>query len=452
MIHLVLLSGGSGTRLWPLSNSSRSKQFLKVLRDGEGNHVSMVQRVLGQIRNVNADIDVTIATCASQENSIRSQVEGSYALVLEPERRDTAPAIMLACANLALEQKADSNDTVVVMPIDTYADQSYYDGVVRLDEAVQGGFADLVLMGVEPTYPSEKYGYIVPTSPEGDLRRVERFTEKPDEETAEKLIAQGALWNCGVFAFRLGYLTELTAKYLEAGDFEGFRSRYTELPKNSFDYEVVEKADSIGVVSYAGGWKDLGTWNTLTEEMADRLSGRVVVDEATCSNVHVINETGLPMVVAGLKDAVVVATPDGILASGKEASKSIKAQVAEAAETRPMYEQRRWGEYRVIDSSVFPDGAKALTKELIVRDGRQLSYQRHAHRSEVWTVVSGTGEVVLDGLVRQVRAGSVVKIPPHTMHAGRALGSDLHVIEVQQGDVLVEEDIERFGDFWEQAE
>lgn len=448
MIHLVLLSGGSGTRLWPLSNSSRSKQFLKVLRDAEGNHVSMVQRVFGQIRNVDADLDVTIATCASQENSIRSQVEGDYALVLEPERRDTAPAIMLACANLALEQGAGAGDTVVVMPIDTYADQAYYDGVVKLDEAVQSGFADLVLLGVEPTYPSEKYGYIVPTSPEGDPRRVGRFTEKPDEAIAKKLIDQGALWNCGVFAFRLGYLTALTDKYLTSDTFEGFRSRYTELPKNSFDYEVVEQASSIGVVPYSGEWKDLGTWNTLTDEMADEMAGRVVMDEKTCENVHVINETGFPMVVAGLKDAVVVATPDGILATGKDASASIKAQVAAAAESRPMYEQRRWGEYRVIDSSVFPDGAKALTKELIVRDGKQLSYQRHARRSEVWTIVSGTGEVVLDGLVRQVRAGSVVEIPAYTMHAGRAVGRDLHIIEVQQGDVLVEEDIERFGNYW----
>ncbi len=448
MIHLILLSGGSGTRLWPLSNSSRSKQFLKVLRDEQGNHVSMVQRVFGQIRKVDADVDVTIATCASQENSISRQVEGDYALVLEPERRDTAPAIMLACANLALEQKADENDTVIVMPIDTYADQAYYDGIVKLDAAVQSGFAELVLLGVTPTYPSEKYGYIVPEMPEGDLRRVARFTEKPDKATARELIGRGALWNCGVFAFKLGYLTELAGKYLPLTNFDEFRSRYAELPKNSFDYEVVEKAKSIACVPYSGEWKDLGTWNTLTDEMAEETAGRVVVDAKTCENVHVINETGFPMVVAGLTDAVVVATPDGILVTGKEASANIKKQVAEAAESRPMYEQRRWGEYRVIDSSVFPDGAKALTKELIVRDGKQLSYQRHQHRSEVWTVVSGTGEVVLDGLVQQVRAGSVINIGKCQMHAGRAIGADLHIIEVQQGEILVEEDIERFGDFW----
>lgn len=449
MIHLVLLSGGSGTRLWPLSNSTRSKQFLKVLRDVDGNHVSMVQRVFGQIDAVDADVDITIATCSSQEDSIRRQVNGDYALVLEPERRDTAPAIMLACANLALEQGAGESDTVIVMPIDSYADQAYYDSVIRLDEAVQADFAELVLMGVEPTYPSGKYGYIVPAAGEGWPRHVERFTEKPDEDTAKALIAQGALWNCGVFAFKLGWLTGLTARYLSCDTFDEFRLRYAELPKNSFDYEVVEKASSIGAVSYAGEWKDLGTWNTLTDEMAEETSGRVVVDAKTCENVHVINETGFPMVVAGLSNAVVVATPDGILASGKEASANIKAEVNAVAESRPMYEQRSWGEYRVIDSSVYPDGSKALTKEVVVREGCQLELQRHDHRSEVWTVVSGNGEVVLDGLVQQVRPGSVVEIPAGMLHAARAIGGDMRVIEVQQGEILVEEDTELLGDFWE---
>lgn len=448
MIHLILLSGGSGTRLWPLSNSTRSKQFLKVLRDADGNHVSMVQRVFGQIDSVDADVDITIATCASQEGSIRRQVEGDYALVLEPERRDTAPAIMLACAHLAFEQGAGEGDTVIVMPIDSYADQAYYDSVVKLDEAVQADFAELVLMGVEPTYPSCKYGYIVPAAGEGWPRHVDRFTEKPDEGIARELISQGALWNCGVFAFRLGWLTGLTAKHLVCGTFDEFRSRYAELPKNSFDYEVVEKALSIGVVSYAGEWKDLGTWNTLTDEMAECTSGRVVVDSKTCENVHVINETGFPMVVAGISDSVVVATPDGILVSGKEASANIKAEVNAVAESRPMYEQRSWGEYRVMDSSVFPDGMKALTKELILLNGGQLEYQLHARRGEVWTVVSGSGEIVLDGVTQRVGTGSVVQIPALTMHSARALDGDLHVIEVQYGETLVKDDIVCFDDFW----
>lgn len=447
MIHLVLLSGGSGTRLWPLSNEARSKQFLKVLRDEAGNHVSMVQRVFSQIENIAGNIDITIATCEAQRSSIERQVEGNYALVLEPERRDTAAAIMLACAHLGMEQCASESDTVVVMPIDSYASQSYYDKILDLDDAVQSDLADLILLGVRPSCPTSKYGYIVPASNEGQVWPVERFVEKPSEITAKELINCGALWNCGVFAFRLGYLENVTRNYTSAASFECMFQRYGDLPKVSFDYEVVEKARSIAVVPYSGDWRDLGTWNTLCEEMAESYSGRVAVDEASCRNVHVVNETGLPMVVAGISDSVVVATPDGILVSGKDASASIKAQVEKAAESRPMYERRQWGEYRVLDMSVYPDGALALSKELVIENGRQISYQRHRHRSEVWTVVSGTGEVVLDGETVKVEPGSVISIKPMQMHSVRSTG-ELHIIEVQLGEALEESDIERFGNYW----
>ena len=178
MIHVVLLSGGSGSRLWPLSNSARSKQFLKVLRDENGEPISMVQRVFSQINSVDANLDVTIATSATQENSIRSQLEGDYNIVLEPERRDTAPAIMLACAYLDFECNDSLDDTVVVMPIDTFAEQEYYNRIVDIDSAVQTTGSDIVLLGVQPTGPSEKYGYIKPIqNSDGTLGF--SFTEKP---------------------------------------------------------------------------------------------------------------------------------------------------------------------------------------------------------------------------------------------------------------------------------
>lgn len=448
MIHLVLLSGGSGSRLWPLSNDARSKQFLKVLRDSNGNHVSMVQRVFSQIAAVDADADVTIATCASQQASIEMQVSDGYSLVLEPERRDTAPAVMLACAHLASVQGAGLDETVVAMPIDTFAEQGYYDRITDLDAAVRSGAADLVLLGVEPTYPSEKYGYIVPAVREGAAWSVGCFKEKPSEAEAAALIEQGALWNCGVFAFELGYALRALSERLGGAGYQEARDRYAELPKSSFDYEVVEKARSVAVVPYRGTWKDLGTWNTLSEEMADEHAGRAVVDEMTCHGTCVVNETGLPLVVSGVDDAVVVATSDGILVCSKERSAHLKPLVAEAAESRPMRERRRWGEYRVLDSSVYPDGARSLVKELVVEPGRQLSYQRHSRRSEVWTVVSGEGEVVLDGEVRRIRPGEVVEIAPGRMHAVRA-ESELRIVEVQLGDALIEEDIERFGEFWQ---
>lgn len=448
MIHVVLLSGGSGTRLWPLSNNSRSKQFLKVLRDGEGNHISMVQRVFRQIDSVDAEIDVTIATTSSQQFSIESQVCGDYSLVIEPERRDTAPAIMLACSYFASELNASEEDTVIVMPIDTYADQPYYDSILSLDSVVQNGTADLVLLGVEPTYPSEKYGYIVPKSCEGPIWPVSRFVEKPTESEALDLIGGGSLWNCGVFAFKLDFIMNITKSYLSETGYEHVLDKYSELPLNSFDYEVVESCERIAVVPYYGIWKDLGTWNTLSEEMADYVSGRVVGLEETCDNTHVINELGIPLVALGLKDAVVVATHDGILVSDKQQSSYMKPYVERIAVERPMYEQRRWGQYRVLDLTLLDDGKKTLTKELVVKEGKQLSYQMHEHRDEIWTIVSGTGQVVIDDEVQDVSRGSVIKIQAGQNHSCRAF-SELRVIEVQLGDMLEEEDIIRRSSFWE---
>lgn len=451
-INVVLLSGGSGSRLWPLSNGSRSKQFLKVLRNPEGAHESMVQRTVRLIREQVPSAALTIATSASQVDAIGLQLERPFSLSVEPERRDTAPAIMLACAHVAWEQGASPDSAVIVLPIDSYADPVYYANIGRMAQAVQSGAADLVLLGVEPTYPSEKYGYIVPVSRIADSSEdalpVARFTEKPQEDAARKLIAQGALWNCGVFAFRLGWLLELISRYSDATSYDELRQRYGALPKNSFDYEVVERADSVCVMPYAGAWKDLGTWNTLSEELAETTSGRVWLDEATTSNVHVVNETGMPMVVAGIADAVVAATPDGILVSGKEASAHIKGLVEEASAARPMYERRRWGEYRVLDEGDYADGSHTLTKELVLLPDHQLSYQRHHHRAEVWTIANGEGDVVLDGEVIHVQVGDSIHIAPMQMHACKAT-KELHIVEVQVGWPLIEEDIERFGNYWE---
>lgn len=330
-MHIVLLSGGSGSRLWPLSNGDRAKQFLKVLRDDKDNPESMVQRTYRKVRALVPEADVTVATCASQASWLADQVQGDYALAVEPERRDTAPAIMLACAHLAWEQGAEPADTVVVMPIDSFVDDAYYARLSDLGRAVQSDAAELVLLGVEPTYPSEKYGYIVPEGPAGCLRRVARFTEKPDAAAASELISRGALWNCGVFAFRLSHLMSVLSGYY-AGEpsYAALRAAYGTLPKNSFDYEVVERASSIAVVPYAGTWKDLGTWNTLTEEMSERSSGNAVLDEATCPGTYVVSELDVPVVVAGVHDAVVVATADGVLVCSKDESPRLKELVSKA--------------------------------------------------------------------------------------------------------------------------
>ena len=220
MATVVLLSGGSGTRLWPLSNEARSKQFLKVLRDKEGNSQSMVQRVVSQIRAATPKTEILVATSASQVSSIQAQVEGQYGIAVEPSRRDTAPAIMLAGSFLHSVRGLSDDEPVVVMPIDSYVEDSYFELVDTLVDAVRKNVSDIVLLGVKPTRPSESYGYIVPDprsfAEAGAAMRVASFKEKPSREDAERLISEGALWNCGVFAFRLGYIRAITARYTEA--------------------------------------------------------------------------------------------------------------------------------------------------------------------------------------------------------------------------------------------
>lgn len=414
--HLILLSGGSGSRLWPLSNSTRSKQFLKVLRNDDGEHVSMVQRVFSQISHVGGAFDITIATSEHQVTSLLSQVPGDYSLVAEPSRRDTAPAIMLACEHLALEQGASDDDVVVVMPIDTYAEQEYYDSISNLITAVEQGGYDLVLLGVEPTYPSEKYGYIIP-SPHHEADcigpvPVETFKEKPSENAAREFISAGALWNCGVFGFKLGYLRNITRRYLRADHFGDYVTGYDLLPKRSFDYEVVEQADRVAVIAYSGMWKDLGTWNTLTDEMADQSSGLVFLDAGTCNGVHVVNETTLPVVVAGLCDAVVAATPDGILVTGKEESAHIKDLVTLASRDEPMCSDGQWGSSVIVRPG--DKGARGIGSIEKVSISKFETYKGEACYSNRLVVLlcDGSGALEAQGLRVELEVGTSFVIDP----------------------------------------
>ena len=333
------------------------------------------------------------------------------------------------------------------MPCDPYTETEYFDVIADMVAAVERNEADMVLMGITPTYPSTKFGYVVPVAEDcgKSVLRVKRFTEKPDTKRAEELLAEGAFWNGGVFAFRLGYMVDILEKYIKADSFVELRNRYGELPKISFDYEVAEKAESVAVVPFNGKWKDLGTWNSLTEELSSTAIGNALLGEQA-ENTHVINELGIPVFCNGVKDIVVAGSPDGILVCGKECSENIKNYVDNLS-PRPMYEERRWGSYRVLDSTNYSDGYMSLTKVLHLKSGRYISYQIHEHRQEVWTVVDGEGIVVLDGVISNVSRGDVLTIKRGQKHAIKAV-TDLQIVEVQMGDSLVEEDIRRFDWEW----
>ena len=442
-MQLVLLSGGSGKRLWPLSNNARSKQFLPLLEKEDGTMESMVQRVVRQVREAHLTDDITLATNASQLDIIINQLGDSVSVVTEPERRDTFPAIALASGYLKLKKGCPDDEVVVIMPCDPFTEAGYFETIGRMVRCVEADVAELVLMGITPTYPSEKYGYVVPVTDnlmaEGSMA-VSKFTEKPNVERAKELLEMGALWNGGVFAFRLGYMMEIAQRYVKADSFEEMRSRYSEFPKISFDYEVAEKADSVAVLPYSGQWKDLGTWNTLTDELHHHIIGHAVMGPR-CTNTHVINELQYPIYVDGMEDTVIAASPDGIIVCRKKYTEDIKKAVDHLT-PRPMYEERRWGSYRVIDDTTYADGRHSLTKSLTINAGKNISYQVHRHRSEAWTIVEGEGIFVLDGVERKVGPGETVVIPVNHYHALKAL-TTLTFIEVQTGNPLVEEDIER---------
>lgn len=436
-MNIVLLSGGSGKRLWPLSNEVRSKQFLKLLTDGQGKHESMVQRVYRQIQDAGIDADIVVATSATQKNSIRVQLGKKVDIVVEPERRNTFPAIVLASAYLLSEKKVDVNETVVVLPVDPYVDLEFFDAFKKMDKEVQEGSADIVLMGLKPTYPSSKYGYAVVDSV--DNKRVIGFKEKPSENDAADMILHGALWNAGVFAFKLSYMKGIIDNYLEQNDYQYILNNYGILKKDSFDYEVVEKAQSISIIKYEGQWLDIGTWNTLTEVMGERGIGNVIIGEG-CENTHVINELSIPVVALGIKDAVIAASPDGILVSNKQKSSYLKPYV-EQLDNRPMYEENIWGDYKILDYTQYSDSRKSLTKQIEVKAGKYLEYVSHAYRDEVWIIVDGKGFITVDGMTTVGRSGDVFHFHAGDKHGLKAI-TDVNIIEVQVGEELSEEDIQ----------
>ena len=423
-MNIILLSGGSGKRLWPLSNDVRSKQFIKLFKNDENQYESMVQRVYRQITTVDPDVRLTIATSKSQVSAIKNQLDDNVAVCVEPCRRDTFPAIVLAAAYLHDELGVGEEEAVVVCPVDPYVDNTYYESVKTLQELAEEGKSNLTLMGIEPTYPSEKYGYIIPESGE-KVSSVSEFKEKPDVETAKKYIEQNALWNAGIFAFKIGYLLEKAHQLIEFENYKDLFEKYESLNKISFDYAVVEKESSIQVLRYSGDWKDVGTWNMMSEVMADETKGKVILDE-TCENTNVVNELNVPILCMGCKDMIVAASGDGILISDKERSGYMKPYV-EKIEIEAMFAEKSWGTYTVVD--VQPG---SMTVKISMKPNQQMSYHLHNHREEVWTVVSGTGKAIIDDEEKVIKTGDVITVKAGCKHMVKATTA-LDMIEVQLG-------------------
>lgn len=434
-MNIVLLSGGSGKRLWPLSNDVRSKQFIKIFKSEDGEYKSMVQRVYHQINTIDKEATVIIATSKTQVSAIHNQLREEVGVCVEPCRRDTFPAIALATAYLHDIKGISEEESVVICPVDPYVDDEYFEALKELGRIAESSEANLVLMGINPTYPSEKYGYIIPEN-NNNVSRVQTFKEKPNVKTAEEYIRQGALWNGGVFAFKLKYILEKAHELIEFSDYEDLYLKYDTLSKISFDYAVVEKENNIQVMRFAGQWKDLGTWNTLTEAMEENSVGDAILNE-DCENVHVINELNIPVLCMGLKDMVISASPEGILVSDKVQSSYIKPYV-DQFNRQIMFAEKSWGSFQVLDI-----GDESLTIRVILNAGHRMNYHSHERRDEVWTIISGVGRTIVDGIEKTVWAGDIVTMKAGSRHTIIA-DTKLQVIEVQLGKDISVDDKQKY--------
>lgn len=435
-MNIVLLSGGSGKRLWPLSNDIRSKQFIKIFKKEDSTYESMVQRVYRQIKKVDADATVTIATSKTQVSAIHNQLGDEVGISVEPCRRDTFPAIALATAYLADVLHIDPEESVVVCPVDPYVEDDYFEALKGLSEQAEKGEANLVLMGIEPTYPSEKYGYIIPESAD-HTATVKTFKEKPTSAVAKEYIAQGALWNGGVFAYKLKYVMDVAHQLIDFTDYHDLLAKYDTLTKISFDYAVVEKEKKLQVQRFAGQWKDLGTWNTLTEAMEEAVVGKGEMND-TCTGVHIVNEMDVPVLAMGLHDVVISASPEGILVSDKEQSSYIKPFV-DKFEQQIMFAEKSWGSFKVIDVET-----ESMTIKVTLNAGHSMNYHSHKNRDEVWVVISGNGKIIVDGMEQQVKTGDVITMSAGCRHTVMA-ETELKLIEVQLGTDINVHDKQKFA-------
>ena len=423
-MNVVLLSGGSGKRLWPLSNDVRSKQFIKFFKREDGTYESMVQRMLRGLKGADPNAKITIATSKTQLSEIRNQLGEEVDVSIEPDRRDTFPAIVLSCMYLHDKMGVKEDEAVVICPVDPYVEDCYFDALKNLNDLALKSSSNLCLLGMEPTYPSAKYGYIIPKD-KGEVSEVLEFKEKPSEEVAAEYIKKGALWNGGVFAFRLGYILSKAHELLDFTDYDNLYQKFSTVEKISFDYAVAEKEDKISVMRFNGTWKDLGTWNTLTESIPENIIGKGIMNEE-CKNVHIINELNVPILTMGLRDVVISASAEGILISDKHQSSYIKPFVDDIV-GQVMFAEKSWGSFRVLNVE-----DESMTILVTLNPGHSMNYHAHKMRDEVWVVIEGNGTTIVDGMRQDVKVGDVITMQAGCRHTVIA-NDTLKIVEVQLG-------------------
>ncbi|MCM1118661.1 MAG: sugar phosphate nucleotidyltransferase [bacterium] len=422
-MQIVLLAGGSGKRLWPLSNSLRSKQFLYTGYSSGGNSGTMISRVFQQVKKACPDSGILIATNEKSVAMLETIVEDTD-FCIEPEQKDTFPAICLALAYLKEKKKVAESEVVVLCPVDVDAELRFFETFRELERLIRDG-AHLALIAVQPDHPSNQFAYMLPE----DKSRCSPcywYREKPEIKDAEEYIEQGALWSGGVYAFELGYMLHRVKQIAKFEDYCDLYRNYHVMEKRSFACTVAEKEQNVWLIRYNGQWADRGNWFTFSEAGGWESSEYNIVSENS-KNVRVINELNMPILCMGCDNIVIAASAGGILVSDLKKCTDIKPYVDTLTE-KVMFAERTWGNFLILDVQ-----KNSLTIKITLRKGHRMNYHSHDHRSEIWTIVSGKGTTIVDGESREVTVGDVIKLPigcKHTVYAT----TDLHLVEVQLGE------------------
>lgn len=406
-MKMILLCGGGGKRLWPISNNVHSKQFAQLFDDGNGNYRSMLEHAISEIREIDPDVQVTIAAGRVQTEEVRSQLGFDVSLTEEPSRRNTFPAISLAASYLKDHDHVDPQEPIVIFSVDSYADRSFYESLFSLGEILDDGNTNLVLMGIEPTSPSDKYGYIIPASSD-EVSAVRAFREKPDTETAKKYIEEHhALWNAGVFACRLEYLLRRADIVFGSSSYANLLQRYPELKQISFDYAVVEKEPNIAVKRYNGTWTDAGTWTGMCSLLKNKDIGQVVRDDQ-CEDTLIVNHLDFPILAMGVKNLVIAASRDGILVAEKNRIPDLKT-VVDHVWLEPRVIGKRYGGKEVLHRS-----ESSETSLLTIRAGSSVTIKTDIGVRKTLTVLHGAGEKMKPGTIFTIQDGEKWQINADT--------------------------------------
>ena len=456
----IILAGGSGSRLWPLSRELYPKQLLNLNSDK-----SLLQSTFERLKMCMPSDNIVSITNTKHSSNVRMQLSEIYetpVILSEPTAKNTAPAIVLATKFIM--QKSNSDPVIIVVPSDHLIkdNDKFLSTVKKGEKLAEQGY--IVTFGIKPDYPETGYGYINTSEKTGDGLKVKKFVEKPDLETAEKYLREGNyFWNSGIFMFKASTLLDETikhapdiAKISEEFDFSKSNEipfiNFDKMPGISIDYAIMEKSDKIALVKLESDWNDLGSWKSIydvshKDENGNVFIGHVLDKDSKNSFVYASSKL---VATIGLEDTVIVETEDAILACKKDQTQNVKhiydTLKKQNDNTHLIHKTvyRPWGFYTVI-----AQGDGFLTKIIHVNTGQKLSVQSHNYRSEHWVVLTGKAKVILEGQELILSPGHSVDIPVKAIHSlQNPFEEGLEIIEVQKGDPLIEEDIIRYEDMY----